>query len=46
MNVEFFKSRDVFDDVQKLSGEDRCPITDLPTMLTTVGTVIFYLIRK
>jgi hypothetical protein len=31
---------------KKASGEDKCSAADLPIMLTAVGTVIFYLIRK
>jgi len=48
MNVGFFHSREIFDEVQykKASGEDRYYAADLPIMLTTVGTVSFYLIRK
>jgi hypothetical protein len=46
MNVGFFRSREIFDEVQIASVEDRCYSMDLPIMLTSVGTVIFYLLGK
>jgi hypothetical protein len=46
MNVGFFNSREVFDQIQKVSVDGRCSATDLPIMLTVLGSVIYYLIRK
>ena len=46
MNVAIFKSREVFDEVQKASVEGRCSTIGLPIMLTMLGSAIFYLIRK
>jgi hypothetical protein len=46
LNVGFINSREFFDEVQKASVEGRCSTTDLPVMLTALGSVIFYLIRK
>ena len=44
VNDVFFNSREIFDKVQKASDEDRCSMTDLPVLLTAVGTGVFCLI--
>ena len=46
MNVRFFNSRTFLMIYKKANGEDKCSAEDLPIMLNSVGTVIFYLIRK
>jgi len=46
MNVGIFNSREVFDEVQKASVDGRCSTTDLTIMLTVLGNIICYLIRK